>query len=133
MSTKSMHPETELFEYLNHSLDEEHSTAIETHLSTGEECASLAALVRTLKAEESLTSSQSQIPDHPGIHELASFFYAREESSNVTQVANHVAICSSCAEAIAQYARGERAAEVYEPTRENTGEVPAKAWMMIDD
>ena len=130
MSTKSMHPETELFEYLNHSLDEEHSTAIETHLSTCEECASLAALVRALKAEESLTNSQSQIPDHPGIHELASFFYARE---NVTQVANHVAICSSCAEAIAQYASGERAAEVYEPTRENTGEVPAKAWMMIDD
>ena len=131
--SKSMHPETELFEYLNHSLGEEQSAAIETHLSTCEECASVASLVRALKAEESLTNSQSQIRDHPGINELASFFYAKDESSNVTQVANHVAICSSCAEAIAQYASGERASEMYEPSKATIGEVPAGAWKMIDD
>jgi len=133
MSNKSMHPETELFEYLNHSLGEEHSSAIETHLSTCEECASVAALVRALKAEGSLTNSQSQLTDHPSISELASLFYSKEESSNIAQVANHVAICSSCAESIAQYARGEQASEMYEPSRATTNEVPAAAWQMIDD
>src|SRR5262245_51647680 len=131
--SKSMHPETELFEYLNHSLGEEQSSAIETHLSTCEECASVASLVRALKTEGSLTNSQSQIRDHPGINELASFFYAKEESSNISQVANHVAICTSCAEAIAQYTSGERASEMYVPSKATIGEVPASAWEMIDD
>src|SRR5215475_10207259 len=131
--SKSTHPETELFEYLNHSLGGEESSAIETHLSTCEECASVASLVRALKAEEMPTNSQSQIRDHPGINELASFFYAKKESSNVSQAAKHVAICSSCAEAIAQYASAERASEMYQPSKATIGEVPAKAWEMIDD
>jgi len=133
MSNKSMHPENELFEYLNHSLAEEHSSAIEAHLATCEECASVAAAVRALKADGALNNSQLQIGDHPGINELASFFYSKEESSNIAQVANHVAICSSCAEAIAQYASSERASELYEPPRATPGEVPAEAWKMIDE
>ena|SRR5215813_816940 len=133
MSTKSMHPEIELFEYLNHSMGEDRASAIATHLSTCEECASVAALVNALKAEGTHAKSQSHIGVHPGIDELASFFYSKEESSNMAQVANHVAICSPCAEAIAQYAIGERASEMYEPSKATIVEVPAGAWKMIDD
>jgi hypothetical protein len=48
-------------------------------------------------------------------------------------VAAHVALCSSCGDAIAQYANGEHAAVEYKSVNEAAGEVPAKAWEMIRD
>jgi hypothetical protein len=131
-----MHSETELFEYLNNSLSEEHSSAIEKHLAACEECASVAALVRALKTEGSQANSQimtERIQNHPAINELASFFYSQEQSAEIPHVASHVARCSFCAEAIAQYASGQRAAEMYEPSNATPGEVPEDAWKMIDD
>jgi putative zinc finger protein len=136
MAKKSMHPETELFEYLNHSLGEERSTAVETHLSTCEECASVAALVRTLKGDRSLANQPTRIENlqnHPAINELASFFYSQEELPNRAHVASHIALCDSCAEAIAQYARAEQASESYAPSATTAGEVSAEAWKMIYD
>ena len=48
-------------------------------------------------------------------------------------MASHVAQCSFCGEAIAQYARAESASAEYEPVKDTAGEVPAKAWEMIRD
>jgi hypothetical protein len=134
MAMKSTHPETELFDYLNRSLPEEQSSAVASHLSTCEECASIAALVRALKATPSLGDQQiesSSVQNHPPINELALFFYSPKESANLAHVARHVALCSSCAEAVAQYAHGEKAAEIYRPT--TTGEISAASWRLIDD
>jgi hypothetical protein len=131
-----MHPETELFDYLNHSLAEEQLSAIETHLSSCEECASLAALIRALKAQQSRTDMQTQMEserNHPAINELASFFYSQEETADRVHLTSHIALCTSCAEAIAQYARGEKAAETYESSAMSTGVISAEAWKLIDD
>jgi hypothetical protein len=48
-------------------------------------------------------------------------------------VAGHVALCGSCSEAIAQYARAERAAGNYNPASMAAGTVPANAWALIND
>jgi hypothetical protein len=48
-------------------------------------------------------------------------------------VAAHVAVCRSCADEIAQYARADYAASRYEAAKAAAGEVPAKAWEMIRD
>jgi Putative zinc-finger len=136
MAMKSMHPETELFEYLNHSLPEEQSSAVESHLSTCDECASVVALVRALKSTRSLSDQQiesSSAQNHPPINELASFFYSPQESANLAHVARHIALCSLCAEAVAQYAHGEQASEMYKSTFATASEISAAAWRMIDD
>lgn len=143
MVKKPAHPDTQLFDYLNGALDEKAAKVIEAHLSECADCASDAGLVRALKeaasettgeAQSSVSNLQSQISrEHPDISELASFFYAESQHSARLSVANHLALCSSCAEAIAQYARSERAAAEYEPANVATDAVPAKAWEMIRD
>jgi len=143
MVKKSAHPDIELFEYLSGALDTKAAQVIDAHLSVCAECASLAGFVRRLKASASEPNSEgrSQVSDlksqtsgeHPDISELASFFYAKSRRAESSSVASHVANCSSCGEAIAQYARAEHAAAEYNPAKDTAGEVPAKAWEMIRD
>jgi hypothetical protein len=141
MVKKPAHPDFELFEYLSGAVDEKAAQVVEAHLSVCAECASLAGLVRALKASASERNREgrSQISDlesqtsgeHPDISELASFFYAKSRRAESSSVASHLAQCSPCGEAIAQYARAEHAAAEYKPAKDTAGEVPAKAWEMI--
>jgi hypothetical protein len=143
MVKKSAHSGIRLFDYLNGAVDEGGAQTIEAHLSVCDECASVATLIRKLKASvvESTHDGQSQIAnrksqiseEHPDINELALFYYAKTARAGRSSVASHVARCTSCAEAIAQYARAERSAAEYQPEKETSGEVPAKAWEMIRD
>ena len=138
MGKKSAHPEFKLFEYLNGKLDQKAAQVIDAHLSGCDDCASVARLIRELKEaarEENLLSSvKSQTyGDHPDLSELASFFYAGARSRKSGNVAAHVALCGFCGEAIAQYARAENVAAVYNPVAVAAGSVPAAAWDMIRD
>jgi hypothetical protein len=141
MVKKAAHPESELFEYLNGSLHRDTAQVIETHLSECDDCASVARLVHELKepalqlGDKSQLSNQKFHPtgEHPDLRELASFFYARSRRAEHSCVAAHVALCSACGEAIAQYARGERSAAEYNPASAPAGQVPANAWEMIRD
>lgn len=141
---KSAHPDIQLFDYLNGAAEAEAAQVIEEHLSLCEDCTSLAALVCKLKeaaASEPNRESSSRASqlgshvsrEHPVTNELASFFYANSRPADSSRVAMHVALCSSCTEAIAQYARAEHIASEYEPAKAMPGEVPAKAWEMIRD
>jgi anti-sigma factor ChrR (cupin superfamily) len=139
MVKKSAHPEFRLFEYLNGTLDKKAAQAIEAHLSGCDDCASVARLVRALKeAADELNSGEPHLNvapytsrDHPDLSELASFFYTRSRRAPAPNVAAHVALCGSCVEAIAQYARAERAAGEYNPASVTAGAVPAEAWALI--
>ena len=143
MSKKAAHPEFRLFEYLNGNIDAKAAQAIEAHLSACDDCASVAHLVRALKdaAEQQDVHGQPRASshtshtsgEHPDLSELASFFYAGSRNKTRSNVAAHVALCSSCGEAIAQYARAERAAGEYNPVAVEAGAVPANAWSMIRD
>jgi|SRR6185503_19943706 len=143
MGKKSTHPEFRLFEYLNDKLDQKAAQVIDAHLSGCVDCASVARLIRELKEaarEQNLggpprdISLKSQTSaEHPDLSELAAFFYAGERSRKSGKVAAHVALCCSCGDAIAQYARAEHAAAVYNPAAVAAGEVPASAWEMIRD
>ena len=143
MAKNAAHTEFQLFEYLNGALDAKAAQVIEAHLSVCDDCASAARLVRALKesALEPNREGQSQISnltsqvsgEHPDLSELASFFYAKSRRAGSSNVAAHVALCISCGEAIAQYARAEHAAAEYKPVKEAAGEVPANAWEMIRD
>ena len=143
MVKKPPHPDFELFEHLNGAVDEKAAQVVEAHLSLCAECASLAGLVRALKtsASEANREGRSQISDlksqtsgeHPDISELASFFYAKSRRAESSGVASHLAQCSPCGEAIAQYARAEHAAAAYKPAKDTAGDAPAKAWEMIRD
>lgn len=136
MIKKAAHPGFQLFEYLNGALDERAAQVIEAHLSVCDDCASVARLVRALResALEPNREGQSQTSgEHPDLSELASFFYAKSRSAGSSNMAAHVALCSSCGEAIAQYARGEHAAAEYNPASVAAVQVPAKAWEMIRD
>ena len=144
MVKKSAHPDIELFDYLNGAAEAGAARVIEEHLSLCEDCTSLAALVRKLKegansAPPPESSSRDSHPashaarEHPDTNEIASFFYANSGSAERSRVAMHVALCSSCTEAIAQYARAEHIASDYEPAKAKLEKVPAKAWEMIRD
>jgi putative zinc finger protein len=144
MVKKSAHPDIQLFDYLNGAAETETVKAIEEHLSMCEDCTSLAALVGKLKQAASSeptpeSSSRASHPvshvsaEHPDTNELASFFYAKSRSAGSPRVAIHVALCNSCTEAIAQYARAEHIASEYKPAKAAPGEMPAKAWEMIGD
>lgn len=136
MVKKSAHPDIQLFEYLNGALDATAAQVIEAHLSVCEDCASAAVMIRALKeaASESNRESENRVSgEHPDISELASFFYARSRLAGSTDVAAHVALCSACAEAIAEYARAESAAAAHTSPNVTAGAVPARAWEMIRD
>ena len=110
-----------MFQYLGGGLDEQAASKIEAHLSGCPDCSAVASAVRTLKAE-----APAEGP-HPGISELASFFYG--ESNSAT--ARHAATCASCSDELALYAQAERIAAGYKP--EAGGEVPRAAWEMVRD
>jgi anti-sigma factor ChrR (cupin superfamily) len=143
MGKKSAHPEFRLFEYLNGKLDRQAAQVVDAHLSVCDDCASVARLIRELKesAREQdiggtsrVSSVRSQAPgEHPDLSELASFFYAGGRSRKSGKVAAHVALCGFCGDAIAQYARAENAAVVYNSAAVAAGAVPAAAWEMIRD
>jgi len=143
MAKNAAHTEFQLFEYLNGALDEKAAQVVEAHLSVCDDCVSVARLVGALKesplepnreGQSQISSLQSQTSgEHPDLSELASFFYAKSRRAGISNVAAHVALCTSCGEAIAQYARGEHAAEEYKSVKEAAGEVHAKAWEMIRD
>jgi hypothetical protein len=137
---KSAHPDRQLFDYLSGALDADSRVSVEEHLSACGDCARVADLVRTLKTGASpLSRRQSRISnlesqvseEHLPVSELASFFYSKSPRASNKTAAAHVAQCRSCAEAIAEYARAERAAREYDPAQAAGGEVPAKAWEMI--
>jgi hypothetical protein len=135
MVKKSAHPE-HLFDYLNGAVDEAAARLIEAHISVCDDCGFVAAVCRALKKAASDPEGENRYQgtgEHPDISELASFFYARQRRADSAHVAEHVALCSSCAEEIAQYARAERVAYQYEPAKAASGEVPATAWEMIRD
>lgn len=136
MVKKSAHPDTQLFDYLNSAAEEKAAQAIEAHLSECDDCASVATLVRMLKASALAPTRERKSQTagaHPDISELASFFYLKTPRADSSGVAAHVALCGSCAEAIAQYARAEHAAVDYKPVKEAAGEAPPKAWEIIRD
>lgn len=144
MVKKSAHPDIQLFEYLKGAAKAETAKAVEEHLSLCEDCASLAFLVGTLKeaaSSEPTPESSSRPPQqtshvsraHPDTNELASFFYANSLPADRSGVATHVALCRSCTEAIAQYARAEHIASEYQPDKAVSEQMPAKAWEMIRD
>ena len=88
--------------------------------------------MRAIKNEASESEATNLSSQHPDVSELASFFYSTLEGVS-SQVAGHVASCSSCAEEIAQYAAGERAASEYQVANRTRAEMPAKAWEMISE
>ncbi|HST20051.1 MAG TPA: zf-HC2 domain-containing protein [Blastocatellia bacterium] len=133
MAKQSAHPDKQLFDYLNGSLDQNTSQMIEQHLASCAGCASVADLVRALKSEVGESSQSSNIKseiaqEHPDISAIASFFYANRSRARNSQVAAHIALCQSCATEIAEYARAESAASRYNTIQ---GEMPAQAWEMI--
>lgn len=136
MAKNSTHPDIQLFDYLNGTLDQQAAATIESHLSACDECASLAGVVRALKRVASDINSEvlSKTPGHhPNISELASFYYQQSQRAESVHIAAHVAACGSCVEAIAQYARADRAAAEYDPAKSVGGNVPARAWELISD
>lgn len=136
MSKKQTHPDIELFDFLNGAVEDNAAKVIEAHLSTCEECASIASLVRALKesASERTNEDRYQVSgNHPNISTLASFYYKQSKLAETAGVRSHVAFCSSCAEAISEYARAERAAAQCTLVREAAREVPPKAWELIQD
>ena len=132
MAKKSEHPDSKLFDYLNAKTEEAETGLIEEHLSACDECASVAAVVRAMKNEASESEATNLSSQHPDVSELASFFYSALEGAS-SQVAGHVASCASCAEEVAQYAAGERAASEYQVANGTLAEIPAKAWEMISE
>jgi anti-sigma factor RsiW len=142
MAKNRAHPDKELFEYLSGALDAQSGQAIEQHLSACADCASVASLVRALKtsvgkSEDTAQASRISNPEseiaqtHPDASALASFFYSRALRANNRAVAAHVALCRSCVEEIAHYARAERAASQRNSDQGAAGEVPQSAWEMI--
>lgn len=136
MAKNSTHPDIQLFNYLKGTLGQQDAAVIDAHLSDCDECVSLAGIVRALKrvASDVNREALSKTPEqHPNISELASFYYEQSQRAESVPLAAHVATCSSCVEAIAQYARADRAAAEYDPGKSIGGTVPAKAWEMVNE
>lgn len=131
MSDKEAHQDNRVFDYLNRTMGAEETREFETHLKDCEECSSLAVLIRGLKRSASILGDEES--DHPGVREIASYFYNATASTERSLVAVHVARCSLCAETVALYARAQRAAIEFQPSNAVQGEVPATAWAMIRD
>lgn len=87
-------------------------------------------LRETLKAQADHLKAEQNADRHPDVSELASFFYGK---SNQPTTSAHLAICQSCAEEIALYARAESAAADFTPGKKTAAKVPAAAWQMIEE
>ncbi|HLG17958.1 MAG TPA: zf-HC2 domain-containing protein [Blastocatellia bacterium] len=138
MTSRSEHPDKELFEYLNGALDTPTATAVEAHVENCSDCSALAAIVRGLKSgarkgDQSASSAPGRQPAHPDVGELASLFYGGPARARSSAVRAHVAVCTSCADELAQYARAERLAEAYQPSQAAVVGIPDNAWEMINE
>lgn len=129
MSKKSTHPDSELLDFINGKTEETETRLIEEHLSTCEDCASSAAIVRAFKqtVADSIHSDQ-----HPDVSELASYFYDQSQEAT-SPIARHIGLCTSCAEEIAQYAKAERTANEHAAAKSGTAAISTKAWEMIHE
>jgi hypothetical protein len=129
MSRKSAHPDLSLFDYMSSALDEVAAREVKQHLEGCKDCATVVDMITAIKSEGS--NLQTQIIDqHPDVSELARFFYGRPRAEGRATAA-HVAICRSCTDELAEYARAERAASSYSPARDDASVIPAAAWEMI--
>lgn len=132
MVRKSAHPGMKLFDYLSGRLDERAGQSVERHLASCDDCAGVAALVRRLKAGSQIERSGPS-DCHPDTSELAAFFYEKSPRARRAATAAHVALCQSCADDLALYARAEQAASRYDASQVKTGYVPDAAWELIRD
>jgi hypothetical protein len=126
MAKKSAHPDISLFDYLSGALDDRAAREVVEHLQGCKDCASMADIISAMKSETSDLKFQIT-NDHPDVSELARFFYGKPRGASRTTAA-HVAVCRSCADELAEYARAERAASSYSVA---SAEIPAAAWDMI--
>lgn len=141
MSKKSSHPELELFEYLRGNLDEKAAQAVNAHLSECDECTLMTSLVIKLKdsalaqdiKDSPIYHGSQTLVEHPDLSELASFFYQTSLPAERSSVAAHLALCSHCTEAVAQYARAEQIAAEYQASSAVPGTVSSVAWNLIHD
>src|SRR4029077_1634035 len=109
-------------DYLNGALDAPAVQEVEEHLAACSECASAAELMRSLKATRQRSSpGDSAGNDHPDASEIAALFFGKAGRARAGTAA-HVATCPSCAEEIAEYARAEAAASVYNAADHAAGE-----------
>ena len=135
-TTETQHPDR-LFDYLNGTIDELTQQQVGQHISDCSECSAIAELVRALKGTFSASSRGDEtesgvaLEQHPDVSELAELFYGKTVNPRTSRTAAHLATCRKCADDVAEYARADRAAAEYEPGREMTVEVPAKAWELI--
>ncbi len=128
MESKSTHPDTQLFDYLNGGLDDRSEEEIKQHISECPECESVAEIVRALKSQAA--NLKSQIPEsHPDVSRLATLFYGEHDP----KTAAHVATCQRCIEELAEYSRVEQIAARYNPAQSEQAEIPERAWDMIRD
>jgi hypothetical protein len=129
MSRKSAYHDLRLFDYLSGALDEAAAREVELHLEGCKDCASVVDIITAIRSED--TNLKIQLTDqHPDVSELARFFYGRPRAQSRATAA-HVALCQSCADDLAEYARAERAAASYSPARDYGSQIPAAAWEMI--
>jgi hypothetical protein len=87
-------------------------------------------LRQTLKAQANQFQAEEDDKLHPDVSELVSFFYGK---SNQPATSAHLAVCQTCAEEIALYARAEVVAADFKPGKKNAAKVPPAAWQMIQD
>jgi len=133
MAKKQTHPARELFDYIKGNVSEHTRLVIEEHLADCRDCSAIANLVFAIRKSE-ISNLKSQISQgHPEVSELAAFFYGQASRQNRPATAAHIALCRSCADQIAEYARAERAAAHHGPGRASESGVPAAAWKMIRD
>jgi hypothetical protein len=128
MAKKSTHPGKQLFDHLSGRLDERAARAVEDHLPDCAECRTVANVVGALKTDAARSAAP---PEHPGVSELASFFYGKLSGEGRASTAAHVASCRSCADDLAEYARAERAARDYDSAAAQSAQIPAAAWKLI--
>jgi hypothetical protein len=129
MAKKSSHTDVSLFDYFSGALDERSTREVEEHLRGCKDCASVADLFSSMRAETSgLKSPLSN--EHPDVSQLARFFYDRPRAAG-RQTAAHVATCRSCAAELAEFARAERVASSPPPADVAPAQIPAGAWDMI--
>lgn len=87
-------------------------------------------LRQILKSQASQFQAEPDASLHPDVSELASFFYGK---FNKPATGAHLAVCQTCAEEVALYAKAEVAAADFKPGKKNAAKVPAAAWQMIQD
>jgi hypothetical protein len=140
MLNRATHPDRALFDYLRGKPDQSSPDAfspdsfsnvsVAQHVASCSECAVIAGIVSAARGIAASGVVRSDFDVHPASGELARFFYERGAVGSYA-TAVHVAECSECVSAIAEYARAENAAKQYRDERYIVGAVPEAAWIMI--